>query len=194
MPRTDGIFEIRWLGIFLLIVVLAGCASSDPASEVPGRNISDHSTGAVKEKGPWQEADVPLPPYPDEANLTEFQIAGRTSFKFYTDPASVRVDEDRVVRMAVVARSASGAENVTYEGIRCETREYKIYAFGSIDRTWLPRKNAQWIAIEKKNDNAYHFSLRRYYFCLSSSPPRDTRAAVEVLMHGELIIEDGHSR
>ena len=100
------------------------------------------------------------------------------------DLTSVRVDPDRVVRYTVVARSASGVENVSFEGIHCESREYKVYALGSIDGTWVPPRNPKWQRIEKKRDNDVRNALHRYYLCPSGFPRRNAKDTIVVLKRG----------
>ena len=42
------------------------------------------------------------------------------------------------MRFAVRVQSPDGAETLTYDGLRCETREHKRYAIGADNKTWAP--------------------------------------------------------
>src|SRR5207247_2560510 len=99
------------------------------------------TTGYAQIKSDWERANedrlkqsqeqaVP-PPSLDKARLVEVKstLAADTDFRFFIDPESVSVGEDRIVRYVLVARSPSGSESVTFEGIRC-LGEYRVYAVG----------------------------------------------------------------
>lgn len=180
--RTDRRPASRAAIVLLLTVFVGACASSEPPSEATRR--SNDAVSTAQPKGAWSEINSPLPPYPRAENLAEFQIAGTTSFRFFADLASVRVDADGVVRFTVIARSASGVENVSFEGIHCESREYKVYAYGSTDRTWIRPRNPTWQSISSTSNNDLRNSLYRYYLCPKGLAQRDAKKAVAVLKRG----------
>ena len=180
--RTNEVSRIRSATIILSAIFLVACASSEPAPET-GRRANDPQS-TVGPKGSWREVSVPVPPYPQAENLVEFRIRGTTSFEFFADTESVRVDPDGVVRYTVIARSGSGVENVSFEGIHCEKREFKVYAIGAIDGTWLPPHNSRWKRIEKKKDNDYRNSLHHYYLCPSGFPRINANETILVLKRG----------
>jgi hypothetical protein len=180
--RTDRRPASRAAIVLLLTVFVGACASSEPPSEATRR--SNDAASTAQPKGAWSEINSPLPPYPRAENLAEFQIAGTTSFRFFADLASVRVDADGVVRFTVIARSASGVENVSFEGIHCESREYKVYAYGSTDRTWIRPRNPTWQSISSTSNNDLRNSLYRYYLCPKGLAQRDAKKAVAVLKRG----------
>jgi len=186
--RTDRLPASRASIVLILIVFVGACASSEPPSESTRR--SNDAVSTAQPKGAWSEVNSPLPPYPQAENLAEFQIVGGTSFKFFADLTSVRVDADSVVRYTVVARSASGIENVSFEGIHCESREYKVYAFGSIDGVWMPARNPQWQSIRSTSKNDLRNSLHHYYLCPKGIPPKNAQVVVEVLKGGRPYFDD----
>ncbi len=75
----------------------------------------------------WKESEAPAPPPLRTTGLIPLEIPG-AQLRYGVDPASVSVGGDGVVRYVVVAAGASGAVNGIYEGIRCNTAEYKVYA------------------------------------------------------------------
>ncbi len=123
------------------------------------------------DKKSWRELEVKLPPYPRSANVIPFEVSAASSNRFYIDPDSISVGSDGVVRYTVVVRSASGAENISYEGIRCETREQKYYAFGRRDGTWANARSGEWRYIEPKDINRQHAALYLDYFCPDKKRP-----------------------
>jgi hypothetical protein len=110
-----------------------------------------------------QEEVVPPPPL-ERARLVEMKLpaAAETDFRFFVDASSVSVGPDRIVRYVLVARSASGVENVTYEGIRCPA-EYRIYAVARADGSWGGRAS-EWRPIPR-DARASQSTLSRQYFC-----------------------------
>jgi len=122
--------------------------------------------GEVEDEPPaWQEAAVELPAFPSETGLQAFYVSATTPHKFFIDPATLSVGQDRVVRYVMVVRTAGGATNVSYEGMRCESRQYKIYATGRRDGTWIPSPRSEWRPIENKSTNRQHAALSRDFFC-----------------------------
>jgi CNP1-like family len=109
-------------------------------------------------------AAPPLPAYPKAASLLRFPTNWSTN-ETYVDTDTLVIGEDRVVRYSLVIRSAGGAENVTYEGLRCETGERRIYAFGRRDATWSPARNSAWRQIDDSRINRQHFEFWRDVFC-----------------------------
>jgi hypothetical protein len=148
---------------------LAGILSSDAADE---------------EAKAWTELEVPLPSPPKPAGLVEFAVSGATSNRFFIDVDSLSVGKDEVVRYALVVRSPSGAENVSFEGIRCETREVKFYAFGQRNGSWSPARDSQWRYIEYREANRQHGVLFKDIFCGDGARPFKAPQIVQRLRYG----------
>jgi len=118
-----------------------------------------------REKPEWKEQDQAIPPYPKEKQLIRVDI-GRSDFpyKVYVDQSSLSVAEDRVVRYTVVLRSKSGVDNVSFEGIRCNGRQYRRYAYGS-GGEFHPVPRSEWRAIQRRRQDVYRNALVDGYFC-----------------------------
>jgi hypothetical protein len=120
----------------------------------------------LKNEERLKQADEQLvpPPQLDRARLVEvkFALVADTEFRYYVDPESVSVGADRIVRYALVGRSPSGAENVTYEGLRCPD-EYRVYAVGRPDGSWAGRPS-EWRPIPR-DPRVSQGTLARQYFC-----------------------------
>ncbi len=171
------------VAVSLLVAAAGGCSPTGPAVDrmVEKREAFNQEP---EWKAQWREADYVLPPYPSDANLIEVQIEGPKSFKFFLDAQSIAVYDDAVVRYTLVARSPSGSDNVTFEGMRCETGEYKSYAFGSTERTWTQSRNAEWYPIRDLDRNKIRHSLYRFYVCPYGVPQRDASRVVAALKRG----------
>lgn len=117
------------------------------------------------EKKPWQEIALQLPAPPRQENLLRFDVGPATRNAFFIDPDSISIGEDGVIRYTLVAKTPEGASNVSFEGIRCETRERRFYAFGRSDGTWSRSRNNQWEPVREGGVNRQHAALFQEYFC-----------------------------
>lgn len=131
----------------------------------------------------WQESRVALPAQPRSANLVEFEVDGGADFHFLVDASTLTVGSDGVVRYVLVARSPEGAENVSFEGLRCRDGEYKIYATGSGNGTWLSTREARWRPVEQ-GAGSWHKTLANDYFCPAKDPIRTIAEGVDALRRG----------
>jgi len=140
--------------------------------------------GNFEEDRPWEEQKAVLPPYPKSENLIKVYVSAATSFEFFVDAAAVSVGQDGVVRYTLIARSPSGAMNVSYEGIRCKTRERKLYALGRGDNTWSQARNSQWASIIGTRANRQQATLADDFFCKFGGTARSSEEAVRALRRG----------
>ena len=127
----------RGSSVFILLSALAACARP---------SLGDNDSKSVFDNKTWEEQKASLPPFPKSENLAPIYV-GPTTFEFLVDTASVSVNEDGTIRYTLIARSSSGAMNVSYESIRCETYERRLYALGRADGTWSQARNSRWVPI-----------------------------------------------
>jgi hypothetical protein len=156
-----------------LYVAHAGAADSpeyDPKFE----------PGAVDK---WRESDVSLPMYPADDDLVDVPLSATDTFRFYIDRRSLSRGEDRVVRLTAVIQSPRGARSIFYDGIRCDTREYKTYAVGSSESRWRPNRDAQWQIIDARGLHGFRYQLYRYYVCDATNNPRAPAAILTAVAH-----------
>lgn len=147
-----------------VLAVVAGLLAQPGAAQ-----WKDWDYDLDQEKKPWEELQAQLPPYPKPENLLRFDLGANTANRYFVDASSVSVGEDGVVRYTLVIRAGGGASNVSFEGIRCKTREVRVYAFGHPGAQWARARNAGWRAVEPREVNGYHYALLRDYFCWTSS-------------------------
>lgn len=122
-----------------------------------------------QEKKSWKELQVNLPPYPKAENLLKLDIGSNATNQYFVDATSISVGEDGVVRYTLVIKAGGGATNVSFEGIRCDGRQVRVYAFGHPNSEWSRARNAGWVDIQPREINGYHYALHRDYFCWTSS-------------------------
>ncbi len=128
------------------------------------------------------EIEVPPPPYPNRATLVPFRSDATTS-QVFIDPASISLGGDSVLRYTLVIRGSGGAENVTFEGMRCGTGERRVYAYGRRDSTWSPARSPNWVRVGYSSINHYYFDLRREVFC-DGDAPEAVRMVLQNLKRG----------
>lgn len=121
------------------------------------------------ENKPWEEIAIQLPAAPQADNLLPFYVSPTATQSFAIDSKSLSVGSDGVVRYTLISVSQSGARNVSYEGIRCQTFEKKIYAIGQTDGTWVRSKRDKWEGIVRGFANRQHAALATDYFCDNSA-------------------------
>lgn len=132
----------------------------------------------------WTEIAVNLPPSPRQQDLVRFYVSAATDNLFFVDSASVSVGEDGVVRYALVIEAAGGARSVSYEGIRCQTREHRIYASGRRDGSWSKSRNNEWARIQEVYANRYSAALFLDYFCPLGTIVKNANEARQALRSG----------
>jgi hypothetical protein len=133
----------------------------------------------------WQELEVQLPAPLRQESLQPFYVSAATENRFFIDLASLTVGADGVVRYALLVLTAEGGRNVTYEGMRCEARERRIYASGRRDGSWSKSRQNEWAKIQDVYGNRHHAALFLEYFCPGGVIVRDVAEARNALRRGE---------
>ena len=152
------------LALVVLAVALGGCGGSTaPKTKSEQRGAKEDIGGVIEDKE-FKEIEAAFPPYPQDSTLLEFQLRRNSDSHFYVDRDSISIGADRVLRYSVVVKSPYGALTISYEGLRCKTSEYKVYAFGVISGEWTKSRDSQWLAIER-NDGNFRFTLFKDYLC-----------------------------
>lgn len=153
-------------------VALAFCATAAHAQS----QFEEDFDNAYK---PWQEIAVQLPAAPKPENLLQFYVSPIATQTFAIDTSSITVGTDGVIRYILVATSPAGARNVSYEGIRCQTHEKKLYAFGQPDGGWVRSRRDRWEPIQSAQANRQHAALANDYFCQNLTIMGDAEEMVD---------------
>ena len=154
------------------LLLLAGCAS---------KTAEQSDWERLQGKPAAAESEVQMPAFPVAARLVEFEKGNGSGFRFYIDPATLSVGKDRVVRYVLVARSQDDAQSVSYEALRCDTADYRVYAFGQRDGTWT-RARTSWRPLSSAQPRQY--ILFTDYFCPQKVPILDPAEGVRALQDG----------
>lgn len=113
----------------------------------------------------WTEVAIQLPAPPSASNLFPIFVSATTTQSFSVDIKSLTLGTDGVVRYTMAAKSSSGAKNISYEGIRCQSFEKKLYAFGQQDGSWTRSRRDKWEPIKNNLANRQHAALAQDYLC-----------------------------
>lgn len=132
----------------------------------------------------WQEIEIQLPAAPKQETLLPFYVSAATENRFFIDGATLSVGSDGVVRYVLLVLTPQGTRNVTYEGMRCETRERRIYASGRLDGSWSKARKNEWVRIQDAYANRQHAALFLEYFCPIGNIVQDAAEARNALIKG----------
>lgn len=135
-------------------------------------------------KKPWKEIEASIPAYPKPENLLPFEAGGASPHHFFIDAQSLSVGEDGVVRYTLVVKTAGGATNVTFEGMRCDMRQQKYYAIGRADGSWVRARDPQWRRIVYQEVNRHHGVLYEDFLCPEKLPVRSVKDALQSFRYG----------
>lgn len=168
------------MGVVSILAMLA--ALDAPAAPTP----DDWSLWGVdfdEEKKPWKEIEAKIPTHPRVENLMPFEVDKTSGHRFFLDAQSLSVGEDGVVRYVLVVKTAGGATNVTFEGMRCDMRQQKYYAIGQTNGGWTRARNPEWRRIGQRGQNQ-HNTLYGEYFCADRRLPATPRQVIQMLKSG----------
>lgn len=130
---------------------------------------------------PWQEIEAQLPAYPKSEHLLPFEVSATAPHRYFIDSTSIQVGADLAIRYTVVVESRLGARTVSFEGLRCETAERRIYAFGRPEGTWSRARESRWEPIKLRSALSYHKPLYEAFFCPDDIRVKDGAEAVRNL-------------
>ena len=113
----------------------------------------------------WREVEAPPAPAFSLDGLIPLDTP-RSTLRFGVAPASVTLGADGIVRYVVVATGPSGAVNALYEGIRCNSGEYKVYARHNPGSGWVIAKDPQWLPLHAATMHRHALTIARTGACV----------------------------
>jgi hypothetical protein len=151
-------------------IALAGCAGD------PLESGLDPFAPMVFKEG---TTAMPLNP-PNTATTQPFYVSQQTIFKFAVDTDSILIGNDGVTRYIVILTSPNGNSQVQYEGIRCDSFQWRLY--GTLENgSWKENPLASWRAIQENVPNRYQASLAQGAFCNFTSQEKNIKAIIQSL-------------
>ena len=180
MRRTKDTLGALLAATALGVLAIPQAIGQDEQMRDPALDVTDFT------EKPLQENKVTLPAAPKSENLIPFDAGpARRGFEHFVDQTSLKVGEDGVIRYVLVVKSDMGAKNVTYEGIRCTTRERKIYAYGRPDGSWHEPRGVEWKKIGQPTVEGPIYVLYNDFFCPMRQAVKSTGEAIAALKVGE---------
>ena len=122
---------------------------------------------------------MPLNP-PNKSTLQPFYVTQTTIFKFAVDTNSILIGSDGVTRYIVVITNPSGGQQAQYEGIRCDSFQWRLY--GTLDNNkWNENPLGSWAAIKQNIPNRYQAALAQGAFCNFNSQETNIKTILQAL-------------
>lgn len=134
----------------------------------------------------WQEGAVPPPPAYRLSGLIDIEMPRGSSVKMGVDPRTIALDQGvGIVRYVVVAQGPS-AVNASYEGIRCSTGEFRVYARQVQGGEWTPNTEAAWKPMQGQTSIMvrHPLQLARSGMCMGSTLRQTAKDTVRELQSG----------
>jgi hypothetical protein len=166
-----SVLSIPFLSIGMALnLALAGCAGDPLESGV------DPFAPMVFKEG---LTAMPLNP-PNKATIQPFYVSQQTIFKFAVDTDSILIGNDGVTRYIVILTSPNGNSQVQYEGIRCDSFQWRLY--GTFENsTWKENPLSSWRAIQDHTPNRYQAALAQGAFCNFTSQEKSIKTVIKSL-------------
>jgi CNP1-like family len=122
---------------------------------------------------------MPLNP-PNQSTLQPFYVSQHTIFKFAVDTESILIGADGVTRYIVVLTSPSGSVQAQYEGIRCDSFQWRLY--GTLENgAWRENPLSTWRNIQSNVPNRYQAALAQGAFCNFISQEKNIKKILQSL-------------
>ena len=127
--------------------------------------------------------EMPLNP-PNQATLVPFHVSNTTKFKYAIDTSSILIGPDGVTRYIVVLTSPNGNDQVQYEGIRCDSFQWRLY--GTFESgVWRENPLSTWLGIKDHTPNRYQAALAQGAFCNINSQEKNIKSVLKSLNPNE---------
>jgi hypothetical protein len=165
----------------------------DPALEALEQNEFNYDDSR---EIPWIEYKTNVLVMPKAQDLSPLELDEMPAgMELFVDKSRIAVHpEDGVVRMWMWVRSKFGAEQGSFEGFRCATREYKVYAYANPTRNppVTSAKNARWRAAKSGVSGNYRAELQRDYLCGISGArsPQEIRNYMDSGSRGHIFLPE----
>jgi hypothetical protein len=117
---------------------------------------------------------------PNPSTLLPFYVSQHTIFKFAVDTDSILIGADGVTRYIVVITNPSGGQQAQYEGIRCDSFQWRLY--GTLENgAWKENPLSSWRSIQSNVPNRYQASLAQGAFCNFNTQEKNIKTVIQSL-------------
>jgi hypothetical protein len=161
---------VLFINCIILAISLVACAGD------PLQSGLDPFAPMVFKEG---STTMPLNP-PNKETLQPFYVSQGTIFKFSVDTNSILIGADGVTRYMVVIISPSGSVQSQYEGIRCDSFQWRLY--GTLENgAWRENPLSAWRSIQSNVPNRYQAALAQGAFCNFDSQEKNINTILKSL-------------
>lgn len=148
--------------VFVMLAWLSACSTGPGVRDI--LESEDYQPNLPDAK--WEQLKGGLPRIPTFEQSTEIEpITARTTFRYAVDPESLAIARGRVVRYTLVSVSDMGATTVSYESLRCGTKEMRVIAFARSGGTWVQASSDDWRPIYSSGATAVQHLLFNGVLC-----------------------------
>lgn len=158
-----------WLLLPWATTVDAADVNADPYSQDRAATSQGEFGYDDSDDIPWIENETQVLAVPAPNNLNEVHLdALPKGMTLAVDKSRINVnEEDKVVRLWLWMTTASGTQSGTFEGFRCSTFEYKVYAYANPMREPVvsKAKSSVWRDVHQSNTANYRLELMSDYLC-----------------------------
>ncbi|QWD85495.1 CNP1-like family protein [Polynucleobacter asymbioticus] len=169
MKLSNSSLRLSTLGL-VLSLALAGCAGDPLESGVDPFAPMVFKEGATA---------MPLNP-PNKATIQPFYVSQQTIFKFAVDTDSILIGNDGITRYIVILTSPNGNSQVQYEGIRCDSFQWRLY--GTFENSaWQENPLSTWRTIQNNIPNRYQAALAQGAFCNFNNQEKNIKNIINSL-------------
>ena len=156
--------------VFAFALALAGCAGDPLESGVDPFAPMVFKEGATA---------MPLNP-PNNATIQPFYVSQQTVFKFAVDTNSILIGNDGITRYIVILTSPNGNSLVQFEGIRCDSFQWRLY--GTFESgVWKENPLSSWRGIQDHTPNRYQAALAQGALCNFNSQEKSIKNIIQSL-------------
>jgi len=171
------------------LLLLTGLFFTGPCYSLDELNADSedtHGDGYIEPK-PWEEGDFVIPPYPNADDLLKVEVdRGEMPFNFYLDSKNLLpLPKLGVTRYTIVIESETGAKNVLFEGLRCQTGEFRTYAYGTFDKKFSKARTSKWQLIRRSGGMAHRYDFYLHYMCSEYRNQNPVDAVIQKVKYPE---------
>ena len=162
-------FEVSIVRFMHLLAWLV-CVPLYAADERIDAHANKFSSYEIGEE--WKETLASLPGVLTDETFIEIDedlLNGTT--RVHIAAASINIGADGVVRFVVQLSTPAGSRNTLFEGIRCETLEYRTIAYAGANKQFRELARSRWKKVTA-GGRPYHRALAEFFLCADEGWPQ----------------------